>query len=114
MEVMKCKGCGDELTRKKVSFYFIRIKKQKKEKYDFRTLKCHECGQGFNGKNNYVFFCMNNKCDYLCHPDKDCQVKGRSYWRKEAKQLTEIQTQNPPLVSENDEYVVIKQNNQKS
>jgi hypothetical protein len=88
IEVMKCRGCGEELTRKKVSFYFIRIKKQKKEKYDFRTLKCSECGKGFNGKNNYVFFCMNNKCDYLAHPDKDCEVKGRSFFRKETKPVT--------------------------
>lgn len=57
----------------------------KKEEYDFRTLKCSECNGGFNGKNNYVFFCMNNKCDYLSHPNKDCGIKGRSTMRKEVK-----------------------------
>ena len=40
---------------------------------------------------------MNNKCDYLCHPDKDCDVKGRSFFRKEVKPVNAVR---PPICDE--------------
>lgn len=52
---------------------------------------------------------MNNKCNYISHPDKDCQVKGRSFFRKEQKSDTCKDKPSVDLQLDNsEEYIVNK------